>query len=80
LYDFGKNLKDRDAKQQIDEILDNVRELKQSASELEDRRGCRFLARRGGIPDRLLGDWNWRGSPLLLHRLALMLSFPQFFG
>jgi len=36
LYEFGKNLKDREAKNQIDEILDRVRELKQSASELED--------------------------------------------
>src|SRR5437016_675855 len=36
LYEFGKGLKDREAKQQVDEILDRVRELKQSASELED--------------------------------------------
>ena len=36
LYEFGKSLKDREAKQQIDEILDKVRELKQTASELED--------------------------------------------
>ncbi len=42
LYEFGKSLKDRDLKQQIDEILDQVRELKQSASELEDEnRGLR---------------------------------------
>jgi hypothetical protein len=36
LYEFGKSLKDREARNQIDEILDRVRELKQSASELED--------------------------------------------
>lgn len=36
LYEFAKSLKDREAKQQIDEILDKVRELKQSASKLED--------------------------------------------
>ena len=36
LYEFGKGLKDREAKNQIEEILDRVRELKQSASELED--------------------------------------------
>jgi len=36
LYEFGKSLKDRELKQQIDEILDNVRELKQSAAQLED--------------------------------------------
>ncbi len=36
LYEFGKGLKDREAKQQVDEILDQVRELKQSASQLED--------------------------------------------
>ena len=36
LYEFGKSLKDREAKHQVDEILDKLRELKQSASELED--------------------------------------------
>jgi hypothetical protein len=36
LYEFGKQLKDRELKQQVDEILDQVRDLKQSASELED--------------------------------------------
>jgi hypothetical protein len=36
LYEFGKSLKDREAKQQTDEILDKLRESKQSASELED--------------------------------------------
>jgi hypothetical protein len=36
LFEFGKALKDREAKQQVDEILDKLRELKQSASELED--------------------------------------------
>jgi hypothetical protein len=36
LYEFGKGLKEREAKQQVDDILDKVRELKQSASELED--------------------------------------------
>lgn len=36
LYEFGKGLKEREAKQQVDEILDKVRELKQSASQLED--------------------------------------------
>jgi hypothetical protein len=37
LYEFGKNLKDREAKQQVDEIVDKLRDLKQSASELEDQ-------------------------------------------
>jgi hypothetical protein len=36
LYEFGKGLKDREMKQQLDEITDTVRELKQSASQLED--------------------------------------------
>jgi hypothetical protein len=36
LYEFGKNLKDREAKHQVDQILDRLRELKQSASQLED--------------------------------------------
>lgn len=37
LFEIGKSLKDREAKQQIDEILDRLRELKQSASQLEDQ-------------------------------------------
>jgi hypothetical protein len=36
LYNFAKSLKDREDKQQVDEILNELRELKQSASELED--------------------------------------------
>lgn len=36
LYEFGKGLKDRDEKHRVDEILDQLRELKQSASELQD--------------------------------------------
>jgi len=36
LYEFGKGLKDREAKHQVDEIVDKLRELKQSAAELED--------------------------------------------
>lgn len=36
LYELGKSLKDRDTRQQVDEIVDRLRGLKQSASELED--------------------------------------------
>src|SRR5580704_17403378 len=36
LYEFGKTLKDREAKQHVDEIVDSIRDLKQRASELED--------------------------------------------
>jgi cell shape-determining protein MreC len=36
LFEFEKSLKDHDAKQRLEEILDQVREMKQSASELED--------------------------------------------
>ena len=36
LYEFQKSLKDREANQHVDEILDKLRELKQSASALED--------------------------------------------
>lgn len=36
LYEFGKFLKDREAKQKIDEVLDELRELKHLASVLED--------------------------------------------
>ena len=34
---FSKTLKDRDAKHQVDEMLDTLRDLKQSAWELEDQ-------------------------------------------
>ena len=36
LYEFGKGLKDREAKQQVEKMLDNLSELKHSASKLED--------------------------------------------
>jgi len=36
LYELGKSFKDRDQRQQIDEIVDRLRYLKQSASDLED--------------------------------------------
>ena len=36
LYEFGKSLRDREAKHQVDEILDTLRELKHQASQLED--------------------------------------------
>jgi hypothetical protein len=36
LYEFGKGLKSREEKQQVDEILDKLRELKQAASLLEE--------------------------------------------
>ena len=36
LFELGKQVKDREIKQQLDEILDAVRELKQSASDLQD--------------------------------------------
>ena len=36
LFEFQKSLKDRDAKQHVDDIVDKLRELKQSASALED--------------------------------------------
>jgi hypothetical protein len=36
LYEFGKSVKDRHARQQVDEMLDTLRELKQQASQLED--------------------------------------------
>jgi hypothetical protein len=36
LYEFGKSLKDREARHQVDEIVDKLRDLKQSASDLED--------------------------------------------
>ena len=42
LYEVAKILKDREAQQKLDEVIDTVRELKQQASELEDEnRGLR---------------------------------------
>ena len=62
LYEFGKSLKDRELKQQVDEILDQVRELKQSASELEDEnRGLREKLRFKG------DEYEFR-NPFYYHR------------
>jgi hypothetical protein len=36
LYEVAKELKDRDAKQKVGEILDGLQQLKQDASQLED--------------------------------------------
>jgi len=36
LYEVTKSLKDHDAERRVDEILDELRDLKQSASRLED--------------------------------------------
>ena len=36
LYELGKSLRDREAKQRLEEIADSLRELKQLASQLED--------------------------------------------
>lgn len=36
LYEFGKSLRDREAKQQVEEMQDKLRDLKQQASQLED--------------------------------------------
>jgi hypothetical protein len=36
LFELTKDVKDRDLKQRIDEVLDTIRVLKQSAAELED--------------------------------------------
>jgi hypothetical protein len=36
LYELGKGLKDRETQQQVDEIVDKLRELEQLASKLED--------------------------------------------
>ena len=36
LYELGKSLKDHDAKKQVDEITDELRDLKHQASLLED--------------------------------------------
>ena len=63
LYEVGKSVKNRETKQQIDEILDSVRELKQSASELEDEN--RELREKL----RFKGDEYEFRSPFWYHRL-----------
>jgi hypothetical protein len=37
LYDFGKGLKDREQKHQVEEMQDTLTEFKRSAAELEDQ-------------------------------------------
>jgi hypothetical protein len=37
IYDLGRCIEDREAKQEVNEIPDKVRKLKQSASILEDK-------------------------------------------
>ena len=37
LYEIAKGLKDREAKQKLDEVLDELREFKRQASEVEDQ-------------------------------------------
>jgi hypothetical protein len=37
LYEFGKTLKDRDERRQVDDMLDALTDLKRSASVLEDQ-------------------------------------------
>ena len=39
LYEFAKSLKDRDAKQQVEEMLDRLRELKHQASQRQTADG-----------------------------------------
>jgi hypothetical protein len=36
LYELSRTLKDREAKHQVDEVLERLRDLKQSAAKLED--------------------------------------------
>ncbi|MDP9161980.1 MAG: hypothetical protein M3O09_17360 [Acidobacteriota bacterium] len=65
LYDFMQDLKDREAKQHIDEILDEVRRLKHSAWELEDEN--RQLIERL----RFKSDEYIFRSPLYYHKSRL---------
>jgi hypothetical protein len=65
LYDVGRSLKDREAKQHVDEILDQLRELKQAASELEDenrtlREKLRF---KSGDYEFQTPFWYEKGKP-----------------
>jgi hypothetical protein len=56
LYEFGKGLKDRELKQQLNEILDGLHDLKHSASLLEDEnRDLRDKLRFKGE------DFDWQG-------------------
>jgi len=54
LYEFGKNLKNREAQHELDGILDQVRELKQHASELEDENRALRDKLRFKRPDKII--------------------------
>jgi len=65
LYEFGKSLKDREARRQVDEITDQLRELKHEASQLEDenrelREKLRF---KGDDYEFRTPFWYHKGNP-----------------
>ena len=64
LFEFGKTLKDREAKQHVDEIVDNLRDLKQRASEFgRDRTSSRMDER-----NRLKSDEYEFRNPFWYHK------------
>lgn len=81
LYELGKGLKDREAKQHVDEIADKLRELKRSAAELEDenrelRKQLRF---RNGDYEFITPFWFERGGspPLCARCFATGITAPM---
>jgi hypothetical protein len=82
LYEFGKGLKDREAKQKLDVILDQVRELKQSASELEDenhnlREKLRFKSDEYQFRTPFWYHWTNPAQPLCPKCLARNIAAPM---
>ncbi len=82
LYELAKSVKDRDEKQQIDEILDQLRALKQSASELEDenrelREKLRFKSDDYEFRTPFYYDKAHPGQPLCPKCFAKNLAAPM---
>jgi hypothetical protein len=65
LYEIAKGLKDREAKQRIDEVLDELREFKKQTAELEDQnRDLREKLRfKGGDFDFKSPFWYEKAHP-----------------
>jgi hypothetical protein len=82
LYELGKSLKDREAKHQVDEIVDKLRELKQSASELEDenrdlREKLRFKSDAYEFRTPFWYDKAHPGRPLCAQCFAKNIAAPM---
>ena len=64
LYEVTKSLKDHDAERRVDEILDELRDLKQSASRLGLTQTERFA--QSVMQSRSLGRWESQDKAAVL--------------